>query len=250
MTLTQERIDQHFPNRSIRYYESVASSNTLATDWMREDAPVGACIIANEQTQGRGRKGRVWHTPPNTAIAMSYILRPSAGIAYRASMLGCLAVQHVLHEYGIDPQVKWPNDVLISGKKVCGVLPEAVWDGEQLVGVVLGIGINVRVEFESADLRQTATNIETELGYAVNRLDVLSILLTYLDERNFLADERIVTEWQASLSTIGQFISVPDSGIQGLAIAADTDGALLIETDSGERHRVIAGDIWTVRHHS
>jgi BirA family biotin operon repressor/biotin-[acetyl-CoA-carboxylase] ligase len=121
---------------------------TEAAEWLQAGAADFSLVLANEQTAGRGRFQRRWYTPPDAALAFSLILRPRESEEGQQSLLftglGAVAVCEALERlYGLRPQIKWPNDVLVTGKKVCGILSEAHWQGEKLLGIVLGIGINV-----------------------------------------------------------------------------------------------------------
>ena len=164
-----------------RYCASVGSANDIARDWLLEGAPAGAAVIADEQTHGRGRRGRIWHTPPGSALAMSVVLHPHQDFVSRAVQLGALAVCDLAAGLGCrDIGIKLPNDALIQGKKVGGVLPEAVWDGARLRGVALGIGVNVRVDLAAAELGDTAINLEAAAGRRLCRADLVAELLRHL----------------------------------------------------------------------
>jgi BirA family biotin operon repressor/biotin-[acetyl-CoA-carboxylase] ligase len=150
---TLERLQMALAPRQIRYLPSIASTNDEATRWLTDGAPSGSVVIADEQTAGRGRHGRTWHTPPGVAIALSVILHPSQQHMAGVNMAGTLAVFRTLSTLNMDNvRIKWANDVLVDGKKISGVLPEAVWDGDQLQGTVLGIGVNVRNTFEGTPI--------------------------------------------------------------------------------------------------
>jgi len=247
VTLTSAHVTRRFANRrEIRFYESVESSNDLAMQWLREGAVAGSAIIADEQRKGRGRKGRVWYTPPGVALAVSVVLRPKAKFASRSSIVGALAVSDLCLHAGLsDVGIKWPNDVQVSGKKISGVLPEAVWDGDNLQGVVLGMGVNVRNEFDE-ELAHVATSIEAELGKNVERLDLLDHLLLRVDHwAQKISSEEIITAWKGRLNTLGHEVTVHegDRRIVGQAVDADPDGALLIQIADGSIQRVLAGDL-------
>ncbi len=247
MTLASESIAQAFANqRAVRFFESVESSNDLAMQWLREGAAAGSAIIADEQRKGRGRKGRIWYTPPGVALAVSVILRPIPAFASRSSIVGALAVYDVCQHVGLeDVGIKWPNDVQVSGKKISGILPEAVWDGEQLLGVVLGMGVNVRNEFDE-ELAQTATSIEASLGKSVDRLELLVHLLERVDEwAGRMGRDEIIATWRSRLNTLGREVSIQEgsSRIVGEAVDVDADGALLIRITDGSIQRVLAGDL-------
>lgn len=247
MALSVDELQQYLQSREFRYYESVDSSNDLAAEWLKSGAPSGSVIVADEQRKGRGRLGRIWYTPPNVALALSVITYPDAQAANRMSMLGAISVAELCDAVGIaDVGIKWPNDVLIQGKKVCGVLPEAVWEDGKLLGVILGMGVNIRVSFGD-ELNQTATNIETEAGKKVNRSQLVGILLERVDYwLARLNSDEFLAAWQNRLITLGKSVTATEQNgrqISGIAESVDRDGALLIRTEDGELERVVAGDV-------
>jgi BirA family biotin operon repressor/biotin-[acetyl-CoA-carboxylase] ligase len=162
-------------------------------------------------------------------------------------MFGALAVCEVAEQVGAaDVGIKWPNDVQIAGLKVCGVLPEARWDGNRLVGAVLGIGINVSVRFEDSPFATTATSLETVLGKPVSRMELLSHLLERLDYwRGRLDRDELFQAWRDRLNMLNAPITVSNGSIplEGFAEDVDAEGALLVRDTNGLLQRVMAGDI-------
>lgn len=225
-----------------RYFDSVDSTNDIAKDWLLSGTQALSVVIADEQRKGRGRKGRVWHTPAGVALALSVILKPTVHQAHRVSMLGALAVYDLCASLGIKHVgIKWANDVQIMGKKVSGILPEAVWERDKLIGVVLGIGVNVRVTFPP-ELAETAINLELATGQTLNREALLATLLTRIQYwYGQLDDNELFDTWEERLSTIGQAVEI--EGIVGIAQGVDYDGALLIKTHDARIQRVLAGDV-------
>ncbi len=202
-------------------------------------------VIADEQRQGRGRKGRLWYTPPGVALALSVVLRPQAQTLGRVSMLGALAVAESSEQLGLaEVGIKWPNDVQLNGLKVCGILPEAIWQGSELLGVVLGVGVNVRVQFDGP-LAATATSLEPALGQPINRARLAAQILERVDHwAAMLGSAAFFEAWQQRLTTIGQHVHMSEpEAISGLAEGVDPDGALRIRDESGQVHRVVAGDV-------
>ncbi|MBI3739624.1 MAG: biotin--[acetyl-CoA-carboxylase] ligase, partial [Chloroflexi bacterium] len=134
------------PLGGLRYFESIGSTNDEALAWATEGARDLSLVVADEQTAGRGRSGRKWLTPPGSALAFSLILRPTEAERTRPARttgLSALALSDSLRTRGLAAQIKWPNDVLISGKKVAGILVESVWTGDALDASILGMGVNV-----------------------------------------------------------------------------------------------------------
>jgi BirA family biotin operon repressor/biotin-[acetyl-CoA-carboxylase] ligase len=143
--------------------------------------------------------------------------------------------------------LKWPNDALINGKKVCGILAEALWLGDDLRAIILGIGLNIRVDFSQTDLADVATSVEPELGRAVNRLDLLATLLSRLDHWTAELDaEALFGAWQRRLSALGKRVIVyPARGepYAAYAEAVDSLGALVVRADDGQSHYLLAADV-------
>ncbi|HEX2621511.1 MAG TPA: biotin--[acetyl-CoA-carboxylase] ligase, partial [Phototrophicaceae bacterium] len=239
MTLDQTLLAERLASRPLpyRFYHQVDSTNDLAQQWLREGAPSGAVIIADEQLKGRGRKGRFWHTPPGVALAISVILRPEPAALHQVTMLGALAIADLLDELGAaDVGIKWANDVLLNGRKVSGVLSEAIWDGDQLIGAVLGRGINVRIDFTATELAQKAISIEPALGVPVNRADLLAKLLARIDYwSDRLGTRALFHDWRGRLVTPGKHVTITDDHgtVSGIAQGVDDGGALLVRDDDG-----------------
>lgn len=241
--LTQASLTQALGSRPFRFFPSISSTQNEALGWLKGNAPQGAVVIADEQTAGRGRMGRIWHTPAGVALALSVILRPSPQGAKHVFMAGAVAVAEMLEGLNIaHVGIKWANDVRIDGKKVCGVLPEAVWEGDKLQGVVLGMGVNVRVNFGESELAHIATNIETALGKSCDRADLIARILGRIDFWTTQLDsEALYLAWRSRLDTLGKPVSA--DGITGIAHDVTHDGALIIRQTDGTDHIVIAGDI-------
>ena len=243
MSLSDERLENLLAPRPVRFYAQAGSTNDLGREWLRNGAPDGAVVIADEQISGRGRQGRVWHTPPGVALAVSVILYPSADGLPRLSMLGALAVAELAEQVGAQAVgIKWPNDVQIAGCKVSGVLPEAEWDGGRLLGVVLGIGLNVRTDFSGTELETIAISLETAVGQRLDRAELARDLLARIDFwYSHLESDTLFNAWKRRLSTLGQPVTIND--VQGVAEDVDIQGALLVRDTSGMLQRVIAGDL-------
>lgn len=247
--------------RPLRYFDSIDSTMDEAQRWLftASDPQTlhGAVVIADEQRRGRGRLGRVWHTPPGVALALSVILIPPPDALHQVTMLGALAICDLLDGLSADslptahrPQtgIKWANDVLLNGRKVSGILSEALWshDDDRLLGVVLGMGVNVRVAFDDPALSAKATSIEPEYGQIFQRADLLARLLHHLDGwAAQLGSARLFEVWHRRLVTLGQRVTItlPDGAVSGVAEAVEPSGALWIRMDDSTRQRIIAGDL-------
>ena len=247
MTLTAQRLHNLLAPRPVRFFEQVDSTNDVARTWLNEGVASGAVVIADEQLKGRGRMGRTWHTPPEVALAISVILKPPVDTLSQVSMLGALAIAELCEQTGLEQVgIKWPNDVQVNGRKISGVLPEAVWDGDQLLGSVLGMGVNIRLDFANTELADTAISLEPALGKPVDRAELVAYLLQRVDFWFAkLGEPALFLAWKKHLTTLGNSITVThlDNTLWGVAEAVDESGALLIKIADGTRHWVHAGDI-------
>jgi BirA family transcriptional regulator, biotin operon repressor / biotin---[acetyl-CoA-carboxylase] ligase len=245
MTLTDERLQVALMPRPVRFFPQVGSTNDEAANWLQDGAAHGSVVVADEQTAGRGRMKRTWHTPPGVALAVSVILKVDPAHITQVNMAGTLAVCQMLDIAKVlGVTAKWPNDVLVNDKKISGSLPEVIWEGNALQGVILGIGVNVRTPF-TEELAQHATSIEAEIGVEQDRTALLAVLLFHLD----LQVERLGTpalreDYKARLTMLGQPVSVLVDGkpMHGTATDIDDQGALVVTSAAGEAVHVFASD--------
>lgn len=235
-----------------QYYPVVGSTNDWALTWARSGAPDWSLVLADTQTAGRGRMGREWVTEPGEALAMSLILRPSGQeTAYfqRFTALAGLGLIHALVNLGLQGRIKWPNDILLGGKKVAGVLVEADWKGPIVEALVVGMGVNIGPAAlpNSVELRYPATSIAGEAGIQLDRWAILADILTAMKHmRSFMTQDAFVSEWNAKLAFKGEFVMfrLPGEGLLTVKILGVTQkGALSIERSDGRRINVISGEI-------
>ena len=247
MPLTETAVLDALAPRPVRFFSQIGSTNDVAMEWLSNGASNGSVVIADEQIRGRGRLGRTWQTPPGTALILSVILHPDAAHLPQLTMLGALAICDLLDHLGLKHvSIKWPNDVQVNGKKISGVLPEVSWEGSRLVGVVLGMGINVRIDFSATELADYAINIEPLLGRPVQRLDLLKNLLARVDYWFArLGTDELFDTWKGQLMTLGQSVKVESEGrvMSGIAQSVDPMGALIVYDADGKSHRILAGDV-------
>jgi len=246
MCLSAARLEKLLWPRPIQFFPQIDSTQTVALQWLHSDAMAGAVVIADEQLAGRGRLGRIWSTPPGVALALSVILRPEAKALPQVTMLGAVAVAELLESLGACVvTIKWPNDVRLLGRKVGGVLPEAIWDGNRLGGVTLGIGVNVRNDFTNTELAGLAISAEATLGRRLDRAELLAALLARVDYwAARLGTTDLFTAWKTRLETLGQAVKVVSftGTVSGIAESVDEQGVLILN-DNGTRRPVIAGDV-------
>lgn len=236
----------------IKYFDSIGSTNDEALAWAAADAPDLSIVIADEQTTGRGRLDRKWFTPKGTALALSLVLRPidqEKPYLSRIVGLAALAVAESLKKLGLAAQIKWPNDVLIAGRKVCGILIESVWSGDDVDCVVIGIGVNVLSGSvpPSESLFFPATSLEEELGYAPERLEVLrDILAAFIILRQQITSNEFIAQWENLLAFRGELVQVETSSAPamiGSLTGLEPDGSLQLRNEHGESITVRFGDV-------
>jgi BirA family biotin operon repressor/biotin-[acetyl-CoA-carboxylase] ligase len=233
------------------YFETVGSTNDIALEQARQGVANGALVLAEEQTAGRGRAGRVWHSKAKHALTFSLVLRPPAEQTQEISGLaglGALAVVKALEKWSVRATIKWPNDVLIDRQKVAGILVETSWIGESLEYAVLGIGINVQAESVPADDRIDfpATCVETAVGRYIDRYELLADVLEslgYWYER--MGTKAVLEAWQNHLAFLNQEVVVrmKDEECDGVLRGITMDGRLQLETSRGERILAASGDV-------
>lgn len=240
--------------RKILRFAQVESTNTLLREYAEQDEPEGLVIFAGEQTAGRGRLGRKWIVPPDTSLQFSVLLRPplAPSQATRLTPMAALALVRTLEtEYHLAPTLKWPNDVLLRGKKVSGILTESGIQGDSLAYVILGIGLNVNYSMRSfPDLAPYATTLQDELGRSVELTPLEHTLLHQLDSyyARIRRGESLLDEYRTRLTILGQSIRVSDGStiIEGIAQDVIEDGALLLRQGSSLR-TLYAGDVTVLK---
>ncbi len=241
-------LETRFVGQRVIYYPSLASTMEVAKQEARKGAAEGTVIIADEQTAGKGRIKRVWLSPKGS-IALSVILYPSVAYLPSLIMLASLAVIHSIEAVtGLKSQVKWPNDVLINGKKVCGVLIESNVRGDIVDYAIIGIGVNVNLRlYDFPEIQPTATSLSDELGRDVSRLDVIRCLLVEIERLYLalLAGGSIYEEWRDSLVTLGRRVQVKSGKTiyEGIAESVARDGRLLLRHSDGSLFKIVAGDV-------
>jgi len=237
-----------FIGQRVLYYPQVTSTMDVARQEAQQGAIEGTVIIAEEQTAGKGRMRRLWLTPGGN-IALSIILYPEVSQLPYLIMLASLAVVHSIEKItGLEPQIKWPNDVLIKGKKICGILIESDVRKQRVAYAVIGIGINVNLKLSDyPEITSIATSLADESGKGASRVDLIRHLLVET-ERLYLtlpAGEAVYQEWRDRLVTLGRRVKVSsgEDALEGVAESVATDGSLLLRHSNGSTTKIIAGDV-------
>lgn len=235
----------------IYLYMQVGSTNAEAKRLAAGGAPEGLLVIAEEQTAGQGRAGRHWHTPPHTALALSLVLRPTLAAAHgmRLVMLAGLAACEAIEQVTQLPvQLKWPNDVLVNGKKVGGILVESGLTGTTLDYAVVGLGLNVNFSPDPALVAFPATGLAAEAGHPIDRVRLLRALLARFEVHYPMLTtqpEQLHAAWAARLTLLHTPIVVHTAtgATAGEAEGVDPAGQLLVRSTDGALLRVAAGDV-------
>ena len=234
--------------------QETVSTNTVAFRMAEDGAPEGTTVVADSQTGGKGRLGRVWASPPGVNLYCSVILRPPIQpmTAPQLTFLSVVALARAIERLTpVSPRIKWPNDILIEGKKVAGLLNEMSAETDKVNFVVLGIGVNLNMTTDQfpADLRHPATSLFIESGIKVRRTDFARCLLQELDAVYgvFLRDGYgpVRREWLERSRLAGESVTVSDNGrmTSGKVLGIDEYGALLLEREDGSMLQVLAGDV-------
>lgn len=224
----------------IEYHNSVGSTNQRARELATEGAE-NIAVVADEQTGGRGRLEREWASPSG-GIWLSLLLRPTLPTTHAplVTMAAAVATAAAVESAGVEPAIKWPNDVLVDGKKVSGILTEMEGEADSISWLVVGIGINANVDADVLP-EDRATSLQALCG----EVDRRAVVQTLLESMADLLDDRdkILPEWRARSGTLGRRVSVdtPDGPVVGEAVDIESPGALLVDTENGRR-RVTVGD--------
>lgn len=239
---------------SIRYCESINSTNELAKTVANEGCPDGLLAIAEEQVSGKGRLSRGWFSPYGHGVWASVVLKPPflPQEAPKCTLMAAIAVVKAINKYkGVNASIKWPNDVLLNGKKMVGILTEMNAEFGKVNYIVIGTGINVNVprEMIPEELQDLAISVADAAAEPVRRIDILADYLKNLEDlyETVLAKGfgTVFEEWRKYNNTIGQEVKVISLGdiYYGKAIDIDPEGLLIVQKKDGTIEKVIAGDV-------
>jgi BirA family biotin operon repressor/biotin-[acetyl-CoA-carboxylase] ligase len=240
--------------RDIRVFQETTSTNDIIDKLAHDGVKEGVVVFAESQTKGRGRLGRKWVSPARRGLWFSVLLRPRLrpqAVTQLTIAAATALVRAIRSQTGLAPEIKWPNDVYLRGKKVAGILTEMNGEIDTVKYVILGIGLDVNLganEFP-ADLRKLATSLKIESGEPLDRAELAAEILRELD-RDYTRVctgqfEAVAAEWEERCNTIGRSvaIAVGDRRLQGRAESIDADGALLLRTQHGHLERILSGNV-------
>jgi len=251
-THIKSRLNTKFVGQQLYYHHRVATTMEAAKGLAKKKAAEGTVVIADTQTAGRGRLGRAWLSPEGS-LAMSLILKPSLDNLPQLVMIASLAVVRTIKKVaGLETQIKWPNDILIKGKKVCGILIENEVKGDKVNFAIIGMGINVNFDpLAFPEISDIATSLSHELGAEISKVELTTALLSEL-ERLYLeaqAGAPIYKEWQENMGMLGRWIKVRtgDAVEQGKVETVTQNGNLTLRRADGSLTEIVAGDVTVIK---
>lgn len=232
------------------YFDEVNSTNEKAIE-LADDVAEGTVIIAEKQKRGMGRFGREWFSPEG-GVYVSVILKPKLSLinAPKITLIAGIAVAKVIRKLGLDAKIKWPNDVLIHGKKVCGILTNAITRDDKVDIAVVGIGINANVDINTfpKELHESATSLKEELKTDVSLEKIIKDLLYELEINYETLKEGkfayLLNEWKKLSNTIGKKVKIKmeTEVIEGNAVGINKDGTLILKLEDGSLRKINAGE--------
>jgi BirA family biotin operon repressor/biotin-[acetyl-CoA-carboxylase] ligase len=241
--------------RRVHWFESAESTNSLALAMGKEGALTGTVLVADTQTKGRGRLGKRWNSLAGTGLYCTILLRPTIPLGHlsRITLAAGLAAARAIDEVsGVVSAIKWPNDVLIHGRKVAGILAECEMAGGEWPLVALGIGINLSTNLEQfpQDLRPRATSLLVASGKVIGKGVMLAALLGRIEQTVARLEQGdfagIINEWRTKDATANKWLTwlaTNGQAVHGLSLGPDHEGQLVIRDSAGESHHVMSGDI-------
>lgn len=241
-----------FLGQEVHFFSSIDSTQNELHSLAKEGAPEGTVVIADQQLGGKGRLGRVWHSPPGSAISISILLRPKLEL-HRCPQLTLLAavaiVEAIREQTGLPVEIKWPNDVLLNGKKICGILTELNAESDCINYLIIGVGINVNTPAFPDELSSIATSLAIEKKESIQRVTLIQNLLQRLEDLYLLYLKEgfapIKSRWESYAISIGKRVTIRQmsGSMTGLALGIDDTGVLLVQKDDGGIEKVYSADI-------
>lgn len=248
------RLSTRWAGRTVYYYGSTDSTNNQAKREAENGAAHGSLVVAETQSAGKGRRGRSWSSPAGTGIFMSLILKPAMRPEYVSTLtlVAALATAKAIEKEGISPLIKWPNDLVVNGKKVTGILTEMSTELEQIHYIVVGVGINVNMDALPAEISETATSLRIESGRSLSRAGLIVAFLQYFEE-DFEKFEKtgdmslLLEDYNKRLVNRDHTVKIlnpsdPEKEYTGTALGINERGALLVERN-GRTEMVLSGEV-------
>ena len=245
----EQRLTTRFVGRRLLYFTSTTSTMDVARSEAETGAPDGTVVLAEEQTQGRGRFDRAWVSPAGQNLYLTLIIRPSLDRLRSLSIVAPLAVALAVGDStDLSPRIKWPNDVLINGRKLSGILVESEVIGQSAKYALVGVGVNVNFDIEqSPEIAGVATSLKRELGRETSREDLLAVFVNRFEQlyEDAPKGDAVLQQWRSRLDTLGREIRITfrDQVYEGLAEDVDRDGNLILAQADGTRRTIEAGEV-------
>jgi len=242
-----------FIGQTIRYYETIGSTNTELKRLADEHAPEGMLLVADEQSAGRGRFKRVWQAPKKGSLLTSLLFRPTFlhphNIQHLTMICSLAMIESIKQETCISVNIKWPNDLVFDNRKLAGVLTEASFIANKLSWIVVGLGVNVNFDVATClpEFAQTAISLQTIAGHSISRLALLRNYLVHVEKwyHAMCLGKSPHKAWKERLTMLGQsvIISTNDHVFEGIAEDVEQTGALQLRLPNGKLKSVLAGDV-------
>ena len=243
-----------FIGRQIVYHSVVSSTQLIAGKYAIDKAKEGMAVIAESQTEGKGRKGRKWLSPGSGGIYISIILRPDikpVNAVQIPLVVGVALAEAIRKATSLNARIKWPNDIYINDKKICGILAEISCELDKINHIIVGIGINANTRMSELpiEIQEVATSISDEYGKQINRAALITQFFTELEKiySDFVENgfNRARKKWKKLTNTLGVRVKIMegDNEIRGMALDIDEEGFLVFQSDSGEIMHITGGDV-------
>lgn len=246
-------VDTKWAGKNVIYYDETDSTNNRAKEAGNNKEPHGTLFVADMQMAGKGRRGRVWKSPSGSSIYMTILLYPDIPPvkAPQLTLIMAIAVAEGIREItGLETKIKWPNDIVVNGKKICGILTEMSTEIDYINHVVIGIGINVNMESFPEDIAKTATSLRIEAGKEFRRFELIAAIMEHFEKAYEAVCEAgslkpIMEDYNRLLVNCGRRVRVlePEHEYDALALGIDKTGELQVECEDGSRKSVFAGEV-------
>ena len=246
-------VDTKWAGKNVIYYDETDSTNNRAKEAGNNKEPHGTLFVADMQMAGKGRRGRVWKSPSGSSIYMTILLYPDIPPvkAPQLTLIMAIAVAEGIREVtGLETKIKWPNDIVVNGKKICGILTEMSTEIDYINHVVIGIGINVNMESFPEDIAKTATSLRIEAGKEFRRFELIAAIVEHFEKAYEAVCEAgslepIMEDYNRLLVNCGRQVRVlePEHEYDALALGIDKTGELQVECEDGSRKSVFAGEV-------
>ena len=246
-------VDTKWAGKNVIYYDETDSTNNRAKEAGNNKDPHGTLFVADMQMAGKGRRGRVWKSPSGSSIYMTILLYPDIPPvkAPQLTLIMAIAVAEGIREVtGLETKIKWPNDIVVNGKKICGILTEMSTEIDYINHVVIGIGINVNMESFPEDIAKTATSLRIEAGKEFRRFELIAAIMEHFEKAYEAVCEAgnlepIMEDYNRLLVNCGRRVRVlePEHEYDALALGIDKTGELQVECEDGSRKSVFAGEV-------